>query len=408
MFGKNTVTNLILAVVCLFHPSFLLASGEVTPVLPANESILRKLKDLKPNHGVSLGKAVVHGDFNETAREFNLHKSGPMGRDFSIKMVWAPDRGRALYCGANHGVPHRLNDVWEFDLNSFSWILLYAPDKNRDYIGLGKDFSDVRFENGVLLTKRGGPAVIGHTWWGLSYDTKQKCMLFMNTWVTNLKKSVELLGKDPSELYLGPPLWSFDPEKKKWKMHALQKPFPVSPFGGLLEYIPELNGTIWHTNNWQMQATWLLENDLKKWRNLNANKGGDFAKNAAEPEQVGYYDPKRKIIIAHRHKATSHYDPIENAWKKFVDAEKDSLDVPFGHDAYAPMVYDSQNGTGLLMELRTRVLWSYDPDSRKWARLEPKGDPVPEGIKPLIYFDPIQNVLVYIQGTNVWAYRPKN
>jgi hypothetical protein len=57
-------------------------------------------------------------------------------------MVWAPERKRALYCGANHGVPHRLNDVWEFDLPSLSWVMLYAPDLPRDYAGMGKDFSD--------------------------------------------------------------------------------------------------------------------------------------------------------------------------------------------------------------------------------------------------------------------------
>ena len=406
MFWKYFFVNFLL-ISTFIYPVQILAQDELSPKLAPNESVLLKLKELKPNHGVLLGKVSVHGDFNDVARNFNLHKSGPMGRDFSIKMVWAPDRQRALFCGANHGVPHRLNDVWEFDLTSFAWIMLYAPDNNRDYTGLGKDFSDVLFKNGVLVTKRGGPAVIGHTWWGLAYDPKAKCILFMNTWVTNLKKTVEQLGKDSSEIYPGPPLWSFNPATKEWKMHLVPKPFPIAPFGGMLEYIPELNGTIWHTNNWQMQATWLFEYKSNSWRNLEANKGGDFAKAAAEPEQVGYYDPKRKIIVAHRHKATSHFDPQKNVWQKFVDADKDATDVPYGHDAYAPMVYDSKSGHGLLVELRTRILWSYDPDAKKWSKLIPEGDAIPEGNKPVIYFDPIHNVLVYIQGTNVWAYRYK-
>ena len=89
--------------------------------------------------------------------------------------------------------------------------MLYAPDLPRDYTGMGKDFSDVVFKDGILITKRGGPVVIAHTWWGLAYDPVQRSMYFMNTWVTNQKKCVEQLGGDPGQLYTGPPLWSFTP-----------------------------------------------------------------------------------------------------------------------------------------------------------------------------------------------------
>ena len=30
------------------------------------------------------------------------------------------------------------------------WTMLYAPDLPRDYTGIGKDFSDVVYENGIL------------------------------------------------------------------------------------------------------------------------------------------------------------------------------------------------------------------------------------------------------------------
>ena len=102
------------------------------PVLPPNEATLAKLRALRPNQAVTLGQAQVMGDFNDVARRFNLHKTGPRGRDFTIKMVWAPERRRVLFCGANHGVPHRLNDVWEFDLAALTWAMLYAPDLPRD------------------------------------------------------------------------------------------------------------------------------------------------------------------------------------------------------------------------------------------------------------------------------------
>ncbi|MEQ9065893.1 MAG: hypothetical protein RLO18_04170, partial [Gimesia chilikensis] len=94
-------------------------------------------------------------------------------------MVWSPERRTALYLGANHGRPHRLNDVWEFDLCEMQWILLYAPDNPRDYLGLGEDPSDVVLKDGVLQTRRGGPAVIGHTWSGVTYDSDGKRLLWM-------------------------------------------------------------------------------------------------------------------------------------------------------------------------------------------------------------------------------------
>ena len=239
--------------------------------LPVNEKVAAKIKALKPSQAVLLGEAKVMGDFNEVAKHWNLHKTGPRGRDFTIKMVWAPERQRVLFCGANHGVPHRLNDVWEFDLSRLTWLMLYAPDNARDYTGLGKDFSDVEFRDGIFITKRGGPAIIAHTWWGLTYDPKRRMMLFMNTWVTNKKKMVELLGDDPAKLYAGPPLWGFSPESGRWRMLKTPSPAPRPIFGGWLEYVPELKGTLWHANNWQMRASWLYDAKAGSWRNLQAN-----------------------------------------------------------------------------------------------------------------------------------------
>lgn len=112
-------------------------------------------------------------------------------------------------------MPHRLNDVWEFDLPSLTWAMLYAPDLNRGYVDLGKDTSDCEFKDGILITKHGGPAVIAHTWWGLTYDPRKKALLFMNTWVTDRKQAVRDLGAI-LQLYDGPPLWAFFPAERKW------------------------------------------------------------------------------------------------------------------------------------------------------------------------------------------------
>src|SRR5258708_7066094 len=66
----------------------------VGPKLDPKPAVVEKLAALKPNHGVPLGQADVVGDFNDTARKYDLHRTGPRGRDFTIKMCWAPDRRR--------------------------------------------------------------------------------------------------------------------------------------------------------------------------------------------------------------------------------------------------------------------------------------------------------------------------
>jgi hypothetical protein len=143
-----------------------------------------------------------------------------------------------------------------------------------------------------------------------------------------------------------------------------------------------------------------------QWRNLQANGDEkDFAANAAEPEQVGYYDPSRKLVIAHRHKATSHYDIKINRWKKVIDASQDSKMVPYGHDAFSPMYFDPASGHGLLVEFKTNALWAYDPDKIAWTKLTPTGAAMPTAGKRLAYVDQKYNVFVILDGTQVWAYR---
>jgi len=388
---------------CIFALLLLVASAAQAADAPISQSIPDRLKVLRPNQAVSLGKAAVVGEFNEVARRFELHKTGPRGRDFTIKMVWAPERKRALFCGANHGVPHRLNDVWEFDLATLTWTMLYAPDNARDYLGLGKDFSDVEFKEGVFVTQRGGPGIIAHTWWGLTYDPEQKALLFMNTWVTNQKKAAEQLGGDSNRLYAGPPLWSFAPDTKTWKPIKTEAPYPRPIFGGLLEYVPDLGGSIWHANNWQMQGTWLYQ-EASGWKSLEPN--GDpqaFAAESPRPEQVGYYDAKRREIVVQRGFDTFHFNPKSNAWRKVLTGVEGA--APNGHDAYAPFYYDPKSGHGLLVEFKTDTLWSYDPERPAWTRLAPAGDPLPTGNKRLAYFDPAHDVFVVIRDTEVWAYR---
>src|SRR5688572_8570098 len=71
--------------------------AKAEPKLDPKPVVLEKLAALKPNQAVLLGKADVVGEFNDTAKKYDLHKTGPKGRDFTIKMCWAPERKRALF-----------------------------------------------------------------------------------------------------------------------------------------------------------------------------------------------------------------------------------------------------------------------------------------------------------------------
>ena len=378
----------------------------IRPALDDDPAVLARLAALPAGHGAVLGEARLVGDFNDTARRFNLHQTGPRGRDYSLKMAWAPQRGRALFAGANHGQPHRLNDVWEFDLGALSWVLLYPPDLPRDNAQLGKDASDVVVRDGVVQTRRGGPAILGHTWWGLTWDAARERLLWMNVWVTKPEKLIEQLGGDPDTRYKGLPLWSFDPQRGQWTLLRSEGPAPRSMFGGLLEYIEPLGGSVWHANNWQSRGTWVFASQQNTWRNLAANaESGDFNRQAPGAEQVGYYDPQRKLLVVQRGRATFHFDVASAQWTRVRDEGKESDAVPNGHDAHSAFVHDPVSGEGLFVDLRNGALWAYQPASHDWRRLTVQGEALPDGRRRLVYFDADHGVLTVIDGRRVWAYR---
>lgn len=378
-----------------------MAIAQVAGTPPSDPPTVRRLVAIAPNQSLRLGTARVLGEFNDTARRFAIDRTGPRARDFSRKMVWAPDRRCALFAGANHAVPHRLNDVWEFDLEQLAWRMLYAPDLPRTYGGLGADASDVVYRDGVLVTQRGGPAIIGHTWSGLTYDADERCMLFMNTWPINVNVLVRELGHDPADRYAGPPLWRFDPAKGAWSLVRTEPPWPIAAVGALLESVPELGGSIWHLNNWQLSASWLLDRRSGRWRVIaDARSSPGFAEQAPGRELVGYHDPQRRLLVAQYRQNTFHFDLVERRWMRTVAGEG-----PDGHDAHTGFYRHPGSGDGLLFDFRDGRLWAYAPDRAQWRVLAPLGDTLPAGSRVLAYVDQAMNLLVVINGTETFAYR---
>lgn len=386
----------------------LLLAGSTLPWLPTAAQSARReqtetaVGQLASNHATMLGPAAVTGPFNETARRFSLDRTGPRGRDFSRRMVWSPSRSRALFLGANHGSPHRLNDVWEFDLPSLSWILLYAPDLPRGYGDLGPDSSDVLYRDGVLVTRNGGPAVIGHTWSGLTWDEHRKMVVFMNTWPVNVDAMVRSLGKDPSDRDRSPPLWVFDPASRQWARLPTAAPWPKAAVGALLVYVPELGGCLWHLNNWQLSATWLLRNEPLGWTKLvDAREQLDFRTQAPGRELVGYHDPVREIVVAAQGSRCFHFSTRQRRWQAW-----DVRDAPDAHDARGTFVRNPRTGGGLYVDFKAGKLWDWDPDRASWTSLAPAGPAMPAGNRTLAFADPKLGVLAVIDDTDVWIYRP--
>ncbi len=424
------------------------AQEALSPALVPDPEIKKILDGLGDNSSAMLPAAKLVGDFGEIAKKFKLDKTGPEGRDFSIKMVWVPERKRAFYCGANHGGPHRLNDAWEYDLPSNTWVLLFDPDYNdrRDKDELLK--AGVKLDkDGFLVTEKGAPSNVGHTWWGLTYDPQLKAAIWVSVWM-NYSSQMERLGIDKSVYSKAPPLFAFFPETKKWQSVPTEGPYPnhINMGAGSLEYIPDLQASFWYHRD---TGTWLFNSKKNAWTNLKPNMNG--LKTIGYIENVMCYDTKHKILVSHRgdsisknskdnvwrvlDKRTYHYDIVNNSWSLILEAldthvaeelnfagkhirkdteavqgvERVSSDsVPGGHDGRTLFYYDPNGEICLLVDRASQEIWSYSVPEKKWTKLEPQGAPMPKWGRAFGHFDPVRNVFVlHVDGRQAWVYRYK-
>ncbi len=384
---------------------------KVTPVLAPDPVVMKIVNSLGAGEGAKLPRFKVAGEINAVAKRYKLDKRGPGARDYCIKMAWMPERKRAIFYGANHGVPHRLNDVWEHDLPSNTWVCLYGPDANK---GHGGNWSDVdrnseETKAGIIRTRRGGPAIIPHSWWNLTYDHELKAMLTPCSWSMSDKKLFRLLRSGKHK----PPLWAFFPEKKKWEpIVGARGKLPGYENARALEYVPELGGVVWTKS----AGMYLYDSEKKTWKQL--GKSSRYGKELPPREAVMAYLPDRKMLVAHARAGkgapsrgypeskTYHYSVEKNEWK-MVSHSKKKNDPPPGFDAATNFAYDRVGKVCLLWDPGySKALWAYDPGKVKWTRLEIKGDapPVKGRDVKLAYYDAARNVFV-VNGQ--WVYRHK-
>ena len=389
------------------------AEPKIEPELAADPQVVGMIDGLGDNSSCLLPPIKTVGEFNEVARSYNMQKTGPCGRDYCDRMAWAPDRKRALYCGGNHGAPHVLNDAWEYDLPSNTWVLLYAPDPDRGKgVGVvveqefkGRDGAVKKAR--VLATKRGGPLMAAHTWWGLTYDPDLKAMLWMNATYGTERTAGKAQGLDLSNLAPGPTLWAFHPYERKWRHVLTEAPHPKDVEGATLEYIPELKGTVYYAAEWNWSGMWLYDPQANGWKDLKPNNGAVpyGRKDCPGNEAVMAWDSKSKVLVAQIGKSTFEYDLATNAWKQTLALPKESAEAPNGSDCRSCFAYDSAAGVCLLLDRSAELatLWSYRVGEGKWTKLAPQGPPPLAGKQG--YYDPERNVLVVSRGAQTWLYR---
>ena len=388
-----------------------------------------------------------------------IDRFGPGCRDYCNKMLYAPDLGVALYAGGNHRVPHRMNDVWAFDLGANTWRLLYEPDggnpgkykdayfltsrtlvrkpetvlteKQKESIENYRQWwnENIVFENGHLTTKQGGPIMPSHTWDGFCYDHAARKLLWgmgaspaaqLSTHSYFTGRSVAELEKASDPTYS--PMWMFDPVGNRWIHYRTDKPrAALRGMGASMTYLPDLKQSIWYVaaQNVSPHAyeMWMFDAVNDRWTELKPN-GGKSISTLARKEKVVpgsevqmAYSPKHKKLVAVLKQDTFVYDVVENQWTKVKTDDR-----LFAHDAKSVFVYDDHADRFLLLfppegKGKAMSLAVYSLASNQWDLVEPNGPGVPETKYGMYmgYYDPKHNVFM-VQGRyvdRIWVYRHK-
>jgi hypothetical protein len=386
-------------------------------------------------------------------------RRGPYARDYTDKMVYAPERCTALYAGGNHGAG-RMNDVWEYHLGSNTWhclqaaiggdhathknMLMFMPNKwskEPNYVLTEKEQQEfaaakafwnehVILTNGHFVTRVDqAPLLVGHTWDTLVYEPNIRRMIHGtgahcagSPWLHHkftgmpLEDVKALLGRNTN----GVPyktMWSFDPVARRWEQYAsADKLAELRGMGAAMCYIPDWKKTIFYVSaqNVVPQAHAMRTYDAihDKWEELKPNGGKDIAtlatreKVAPGSEQQTAYSPKHKLMVAVLKKDTFGYDIVKNEWRRM------NSEIPFdAFDAGTIFAYDDAAGVFLLADPRSNKVAAFDPAANKWEAITPQGPGIP---KPPYcvgkgYYDPVHNVFVvqsaYTQS--MWVYRHK-
>lgn len=393
---------------------------------------------------------------------YGCQSHGPVTRDYTTRMVYAPARQAALYHGGSHQTL-RSNDVWEYHLGSNTWHMIFEPDGGNHAPHKGvlmflarrlrekpeqpmtdpeqAQFEKVRpwwnanivLKEGYLTTTNGGPVLPGHTWDTLVYEPNRRVMIHgtgaycSDTAILQSHYTGVPLADVESQIDKSySSIWMFDPYDKRWIIHR-RPDNGIMPdlegMGATMCYLPDLKRVIYYvaaqnvTPHAYRMWSWDVVNNI--WTELKPNGGKSIDelvlrdKVAPTAEQQTAYSPKQKRLVAVIGTATFAYDVVKNEWARLNDQ------APIqAHDAHTIFAYDSVNDRFLLTDGNQEgkvAVFSLTDNS--WELVTPTGDGCPPSNygagnywgQPKGYFDPRLNVLV-VHGamTNrVWVYRHK-
>lgn len=385
---------------------------------PDDPAIVDAIEAMGDNASLELEYGVA----GERAEEWTaLYGGAPQRRDFGNKLAYAPDRGTAMYAGMNHGVPHRINDAWEYHLGSNTWYLLFFPDPQPRTEGWFAEHAMI--EDGYLQTHRHGMVQGAHTWDGLTYDPELRRMLWANV-NENKPMGTAFESRVPLEAYAyetgqtieevnaqvlpGAQMWMFDGAAGRWYRQIGPGPHPrMLMQGGALEYIPDLGKTVWYANQWNENGMWAYDSTTNEWTSLAPNGGANVYHDNEEftfppAEAQMRYGHGSRTMVAVMGKRTWHYDIDSNEWSLAnVDEENNA------GDWITAFSYDSKNDVFLLVQPSTAAVRAYHVSTRTWETLPVDGPPVRTNMAPASYYDPVHNVMVVLDGRaqTMWLYR---
>lgn len=414
-------------------------SDATSPSYQNDPKVIAKIEALSERSAVMLPKFKVLP--TDAGKYHHALKNGPGRRDYCNKMPYASDRGTAMYCGANHNAPHRLNDVWEFHLGSNTWHLICPPGtdatrlrgmrnkagKAKKEIAAGKNveknkaflekeyatyakkwWSNCTVSDGYLQDKaNAGPIQPWHTWDGLTYDDRTKRLYWAvldsdnfkhpkyRTHINKTKAFAKATGQDPEELVKklkpGTSMYMYDPAKKRWSKQLGEGPFPIMrAMGATLHYLPDQDVTIWYacvgcTPGGYDEGMWSYSAKANKWKNLIPGgklRGMVYSKtNPTAPGgelQVAYSARHEKLVAVHKTN-TFIYDVKGNTWSKAAD------NPSYGWDSVGVFDYDSKSDVFILVSkaggrwsAKPWTLCAYDLKTNKWEEVKVSGDQLPQ------------------------------
>lgn len=388
------------------------AAPKVKPELTPDKELLAKIAALPDNTWLKLPPCRTTGDLGVLSKDPDYKRMGPRVRDYCNRMVWAPERHRALYCGGGHNI-HPWNDVWEFDLAANTWVCLYGADPAPPRFGPGKEAeaeawykANAVVKDGVIRTPRGGPLRPCHTWWSVCYAPDQKRLLFVEshkglfgTDKAMLAKAHGLDAKDPILQTYGSGageawLLSFDPDAGAWQ-DVLTK-VPKAGESSMLEYLPDQQA-LW----WCSGKTYLYDTGKKAWQPV--------PKDGARLGGLSAYDPESRKVVSVTGLQTWVFSCATNSWALAQENAADGGLVPVSTFCYDSTAKRFVLYTSLKLKDKPDAgprLWLYDLKENTWTA------PAPPDVAPKVgniagYYDPARNVTVIYSNGETWVYRAK-